>query len=163
MAVSPRSPEPPRFPRTMPLPPPPGCLKNPTLRPIHPGLVIHRNQVWVPSPALSPQREPVHPSSQPPPQQLQGFQLLSTEDSGEKCFHLVQSTQPPGGSPAPWPCTQRCVGHTGHTFSTPEAVSPAKSGLGDANLKEAVGLELLFRNVEGGAGEVVRFPGWLQG
>lgn len=81
---------------------PPSCLENPTLRPVHPGLMIHGNQVWVPRPpSLGPLQPhpPAHSGSQPPPQQLQEFQLLSAEDSGEKCFHLVQRT--PGVSPCP--------------------------------------------------------------
>jgi hypothetical protein len=50
-----------------------------------------------PSPSSLALFQSCHPShlliarSQPPPQQLQEFKLLSVEDSGEKCFHSVQS------------------------------------------------------------------------
>lgn len=47
------------------------------------------------------QPHPLPSHSQPPPQQLQEFQLLRAGGSGEGCFHLVQ--RPRGSSPARGP------------------------------------------------------------
>lgn len=71
-------------------------LSFPALR-IYPGCDSPKSALGAPlNPPLPGSTHQLTPGSQPPPQQLQEFKLLSIEDSGEKCFHTCAKHPGPG-------------------------------------------------------------------